>query len=930
MKLDLKDLPDQEQPLLDLGGLPDQETVEEFTPEERKRPSGAGGSFGKSLDLRLIEHPNLYGVYGASRAIAEEATKVSWLKYIYPEERDKFNKLATQKQTRQLLFDTLEAVTMGLGGRIISGGGKIAGHYLKEWLPSTYKILTTPIGQKALKPMKKAVDEGAKVMDMIGRRRGDIDVGLLRSNIFINQFERKLSKPELEAIPFLRERMKDPNLLTKIGRDDLANIVKNPSPKVVEATEKIGKYYDESFEFLKNNWDDVSFMEDYVTHIWNIPKARKTDVVNYFATKNPFLKQRAIPTLEEGLKLGLEPKTTNIAELLRIYDNYKIKTVFNHNFAKELKGAVSESGEPLMLRYDKAPREWVTIEHPALDKAMMVEKIGEKGIVLEKAAVKVHPDIAKEVKIIFDKPFSHPAIHAMEVTNAFTKKGMLTMSLFHHHALTESALSTGIGKKALSLWNPVKIKRALKNKDYAIFAEQELAEDAIKNGQVVFGALEDVQRNVVRKALMTAETKTKGIPGINLMTKGARKANDLWDQALWDYYHNTLKLWAYEKNKVDALKMGEKFAQKKYGRSLNKNEIASIKKEMGLFVNDSFGGQSWELNKVFGNPKIRQMLHWGLLAPDWTLSTLKQAAAPAKGLYKQATAGRSRDVAEYTAKKITGKALTKQGAKFWAKAGLYFNSVAQSVNYYNTKKEYGTGRFTWENAPGNSLNIFIGRNKDGTERYLRMGKQFREVMEWGIDPVYKLGGKMAPVARELSRQITAHNPGGGFPTEWANKDFWESLPERGKSVLEMPIPFSLRPYIESRPGTFMFTFPTKRGLTNYRAIKLFKKAIKEENGEQIRRVYISALENNLHAEDLFKSAKASFKADITINDNTIARQIWLETKDMDEKAKTDAYQLYRKRGILTPRVALRLDNIINDKMEVEKQRLMFGINTGEK
>lgn len=901
ISIDWSKLPDQEQPIqVDWDSLPDK------TESRVKQASGAGGSFEKSFEEKLIQHPNLYGAYGAVVGTAEELTKYSWLKYIYPEEREKFNQLTTQQQTRQLLMDDLEAVA-GLGfGRIVPPVGKIAGSYLKKWLPATHKFLTTPLGRKSTKSIKKAVDEGAKVMDMIGKRRADIDVGMLRSSIFINQFERKLSTKELEAIPFIREGIKDPTVLSKIGREDLIPFVQNPSPKVRKVTEIIGKYYDESHQFLKENWGDINFVEDYVTHIWDIPKKRRAEVVNYFATKNPFLKKRTIPTLEEGIELGLKPKTTNIADLLRIYDQYKIKTAYNFNFAKELKAAVSESGEPLMMRVDKAPADWVTIEHPSLSRAMMTGKVGEKGIILSKVPVKVHPDIAKEVKIIFDSRFSHPAIHAMEVVNAFTKKGMLTLSLFHHHALTESAFATGIGKKAVSLWNPVKIIKALRNKNFNIFSEQKLAEDAIKNGGVTFGALEDVQRNVVQKALSTLEQRTKKIPGLNLATKGARKANDLWDTALWDYYHNTLKLWAYEKNVATGLRG----AKQRLGRALTQEETLSVKKEMGNFVNNSFGGQNWDMSRIFGNPKTRQMLHWGLLAPDWTLSVLKQAAAPVRGAVKGG---------------VAGKALMGRGADFWMKAGLYFNLIAQSVNYYQTKKEYGKGRFTWQNSPGNALNIYIGRNEDGTERYMRMGKQFREVLEWGLNPVDKLGGKMAPVAREVIRQVTAHNPGSGFPTEWAEKEGIETIPERLKSIAEMPLPFSLRPYVESRPGTFMFTFPTKRGMTNYKAVDLFKKALKKKNKDQVKRIYISALENNLDAQQLFSSARSSVKADITYDNKKVAREILDELQGLDLKAKQDAFMLYRDRGTITPDIALQIDKLMRKDAGIQQQRKVLGV-----
>jgi len=897
MPLDLSKAPHQPKKPLDLSGLPDKAKP---SPAPMQKPMmGAGGAFDESFEDRLMKYPNLYGIYGAIVGTGKELTKYSWLKYIYPEEREKFMALNTQEQTRQLLMDDLEAMVALGGGRLAQGVGQV----VKRFLPGTHKFFTTPIFSKQFKPIKEAARYGARVKDLIGKRRAEIEKGILDSEIFIRQIQRELTPKELEAYPFLRQKIQDVDILKKIGRDDLIPVIKSPSKNLVNASKKIDKYYDEAHAFLSKHFDDVSYIDDYVTHIWDIPKNKRKEVISAFVTKNPFLKQRKIPSLEEGIKLGLKPKTTNIAEILRIYDQYKIKTVHNYNFAKQLKNMVDDEGNPLMMRADKAPPDWITIDHPAFARAMYVGKTKTDIPILSKIPVKVNPSIANEVKIITDKPFSHPAIHAVEVVNAYTKKTMLSLSFFHHHALTESAFSTGIGTKALKLWNPYKIIKEVRNKNYEIFRRAPLAKDAIDH-HVTFGALEDVQRNIVQKSLQNLERRARKIPGLNVATKGIRKANDLWDAALWDYYHNTLKLYAYEANVENGLRA----MRQKLGRSLTNVEIDNIKKEMGLFVNDSFGGQNWDLSKHFANPKIRQMMHWALLAPDWTLSVLKQAMAPARGAIKGG---------------VEGRALMGRGADFWAKAALYFNLIAQAANYRNTQKHYGKGRYTWQNAPGHALNIFIGMNPDGTERYLRMGKQFREVLEWGLDPIKKVGAKLSPVARETVRQITAHGPGSGYPTEWAEQEFWESLPERAKSVLESPLPFSLRPYVHSRPGVFMFTFPTSKGMSNYKAVKLFREAIKKKDIPQIRRIYVSALENNLDAEHLYSSANSSIKADITYDNKKIAREMLLELSQMDEEAKQDALDIYRSRGTLTPEIALEMAKLIEKQERIDKQKIIL-------
>lgn len=88
----------------------------------------------------IMEHPNVYGAYG----VAKEFSKVGHLKYFYPEEREKLLKLPYEKQTRRLLFDTLEDVGALGVGRILKGLGSIAGGTFEKFTPRLHEFLTKP------------------------------------------------------------------------------------------------------------------------------------------------------------------------------------------------------------------------------------------------------------------------------------------------------------------------------------------------------------------------------------------------------------------------------------------------------------------------------------------------------------------------------------------------------------------------------------------------------------------------------------------------------------------------------------------------------------------------------------------------------------------------------------------------------------------
>ena len=79
----------------------------------------------------IAKHPNLYGAFGAAQAL------VPYIKYIDPNERERFSKLSQQKQTRELLLQNLETVAL-VGAPLITKG---LAPVVARYLPKTYKAL---------------------------------------------------------------------------------------------------------------------------------------------------------------------------------------------------------------------------------------------------------------------------------------------------------------------------------------------------------------------------------------------------------------------------------------------------------------------------------------------------------------------------------------------------------------------------------------------------------------------------------------------------------------------------------------------------------------------------------------------------------------------------------------------------------------------
>jgi len=122
------------------------------------------------------KHPNLYGMYGASKELGKQV--IPFIKYIDPDERQKFLKLSQQHQTRDILFETMNAVLLGALKPIGQGVKGVAKPAFQRWLPKTYSRLTKPIFEKskAVIPEFKTTGEAAR----FGRKATTEDIAELQ------------------------------------------------------------------------------------------------------------------------------------------------------------------------------------------------------------------------------------------------------------------------------------------------------------------------------------------------------------------------------------------------------------------------------------------------------------------------------------------------------------------------------------------------------------------------------------------------------------------------------------------------------------------------------------------------------------------------------------------------------------------------------
>lgn len=877
--------------------------------------------------------------------------------------------------------------------------------------------------KKAQLDIESAEEAKAAVQEMIRTRRYNLNLAAYETNLLINSIEKVTTKVQREILPFVMEKTDVPEAF---NRPDLVKAYEQYGVSLSPLGRQVAEHFSRGFQKAKESSSHLSAqeIEDYVTHIWDIPKGKKREVTNWFVTQNRFLKKRYIPTLKEGIeKFGLTPKALDITEIIRIHDSILNRVIENNKFVEGLK-KLKKDGVPLVERSDLAPADWILFDHPALRKGMVIpgeikrgEKVsqdlgniltemgvaigrrisptvfgkpskvaglyksgdppevrfqrfmsnktiaheighhidsalnlgqeflnnyktelyaisrerieaskGEKGkygeeytaskeeqiaeffatlftdlpkanklaptatadvlvrmqedgaisklidfdfeknaknlieeqmSMMVRIPLKVHPDLEKPLKVIFEDRLHDPRIHAYEMINGVLKKTKLSISLFHHVALAETGMAlVGPIKVGNILFNPVKIYRALVRGELDVYKKIPIARKAISRG-LQLGATSDIPVSMIQDKLNDFARKTKDIIVLNRVTSFIESFNKTWDKALWDYLHDTLKLYAYESL---ALRVDP---------SNSSELIKKQEEEIAQFVNDTFGGQNWDILMV--SPRNLQFMSWGLLSPDWTISTVRQALSIGGiGRIHKETRGLRK----------------KLGRLFWLKAGLYFGVGVNVLNYTfrewdirkNPKYYKGTDpsfldKTMWGNTIGKKFNLFVGRYEDGTERYIRQSKQFKEVPELlfdetGFNPInstlHRLGGKMAPAAQEVFKILSGGVTASGFrDDDLYGKKGWNYTLGIAKSLLKSPLPFSSRSLFREDKEFHIsdIAFPSSKGMTRYNAISLFKEAIRTSDEELLQQVYIGALRNNLPAYLLFIAGLTSLKAE---------------------------------------------------------------------
>ncbi len=523
--------------------------------------------------------------------------------------------------------------------------------------------------------------------------------------------------------------------------------------------------------------------------------------------------------------------------------------------------------------------------------------------------------------VVFETYQSSPFWKAFDTLASSAKKLELGFSGFHAGALTEVYMVQNMvefgPKKAMANFMKYIFADTMKNHELPCFANpedfQEAATHLVKFGATNDYAAADVQNmfDNMRDAMMKVQEKLKdgnGISGtvalatmpLKVATQMLSLINKGMDRALWDFLHDGLKLATYrmraDKTKERAKKKG--WTEEELSRALD---------EDGQFVNDMFGGQHWD---VLG-ASHRTLRYAGrvLLSPDWNASTTRHFLALTgfgsiwneatfenfKHYYKRLGHGiltpedegrRSRQISSLLCYGIGFMVFYEAIANGINAAFRAMDEEKERKKAEEIRKTNPSYRSPYELAypdgmkwydylmRGNSLGqqskIFMGRYADGTEMYIRHGKQFREVPEYLFNHkgelefpgpmVQRMIGKANPMVRMTLDDI---NYLSDFQASHADQEiqrkYGKTIGLLYKDALYWA-PFLIPSQENKEFKAVDFFFPSSKGFSPWKAQSYFKDFILSGDMEGVVMTYQSCQRNGIDPEAQIKAAIGSVKA----------------------------------------------------------------------
>jgi len=726
------------------------------------------------------------------------------------------------------------------------------------------------------------------VREQVSKSQGD----LLKSFMKWNEVEADLSK-NLSRKDLAKTSEEMMYYLQKTGNpfekgDTFEALSKRLSPKAKQLADKLLRPH---FEETLAKWNANPATKDinprgnvkanYLPHLYeqssiNKFKNKINEIDNKYwgrdlKTKNPHASMKKFLSYHEALqKAGLKPLYKNVFDLVKHYDATMSKITAQNELWKSLKDINKETGQDIFVtskqpkKYAAAKKKgWVPFESSFLrktitgvKKAKPGQKKGEPKWGLTTANALVNPDAAPALQGVFLRKkyeplnkFTEKFWNNYDKLGNFVRRMRVQLSLFHYGALTESAFGS-MGLKGLNVKGWLKLGKTLQgNKEFLTHwrkhgLEFRVPDELKSSNQGKFAT------KIVDKIPEKFE-KTKA--GAEKLVYNFQKVQNY----LFDTFHPRLKLVAANHYHEQAL---NEFS-KKHNREPTKAENSKMSNDIADIVNNQFGGQMWEVQQFFNDPRNLKWTRRLIGYPDWTLSAAKQAANAFSGGVKGRISRRYwlrygvgflafHNIARF----ITG-GFSSEKEKDSVKKGKLWWSPTKAWKELNDPDPTKANAFPLPDMEFKVGDVTInpGRDDKGRRLHTHAGKQMLEIGRYVTSPISALFTKANPIIQAIGTQAIGGTPyeGGVFPAQgkWEGGKFkqWggsrpgtlKRAAYRAKEAASNVVPFSvsrtkdvgLAPAIATG-----FTLPIAKGMSLTKAEPLMLKAIKKNNRQELKKI----------------------------------------------------------------------------------------------
>ncbi len=792
---------------------------------------------------------------------------------------------------------------------------------IKEGVP---KSITE--SYESVKGLKKNAQE-KKFFKLLKENVGERDSRLVESQFKWKealqnaQKTKEFSPQTLEDMIYYRQKTGNPGVKGDSYKE-LAKRMPNEARKFVDDT--VNDHLNRSLKQwnenpITKNIEPREGLEDiYLPGLYEYDpekfKKGYAEVSKKFKKKNPFSNPKTFLNYVEAFeKAGLKPRYKNMVDLMRAYDSIMIRSLASQELLHDLKGYEKKHGKLVVNSqnreaYENAKKEgWIPFDDPYLRRYVAGTKdannpwpprhYGEKGKmerILSRKEIKesqrggyqdipaefgdftgkreqkpimattaapalVHPDFASAFQGVFNKKSftpENPIWKAYDSLSDRLRSARVSASPFHYGALMEHAFGVMGPSKALNIPEWTKAGKELR-------ANQEFMKDAARAGLTFHKPIYEMNtakaEGILDKAAKYMGKESTAGKALTLFNKGANY--------LFDEFQPNLKAVSFEKLSTEAIEKA-----REQGRPIDEK---AIKRDVAELVNNIYGGQKWETQKIFNDPETRKWIRRIIGYPDWTTS----AARTFTDLFAPGLKG-------------------EQARKYWLKYGASYVMLQSMLKYINagleqTDPDKSIKGIRWNpkkaqdefingdpskwaefglpdvdvNIAG--VNINPGRTSFGTKTYGHFGKSAREILNWAQHPFAELFAKSNPIIQGVTQQLMGETPGKGknFPVRGKRVGMetkpWDATepgtPERAlsriKSLAELGLPFAARPFTEGESGKFIGSlgglFPTSLGMGLEKSRPYIRQALKTRNTKELNRI-IKTLKANKKGDKSIK------------------------------------------------------------------------------